>query len=131
MIIKGKERISASEVAMLPGIDYLLYYGQFLDDFKRLDKEDKGLLIEHAVKSLPDRPDYYDAFLAAVCETLAIENDLPVPKWTQGEDYYLDTPANPEGATRVPGFVDYLIETTPELFYKRNVFFGDGIMRRC
>lgn len=131
MIIKGKERISANEVATLPGIDYLLYYGQFLDDFKRLDKEDKGLLIEGAVKSLPDRPEYYDAFLAAVCETLAVENNLPVPQWTQGKDYFLAAPVYPEGAARVPGFVEYLIETTPEVFCKRNVFFGDEVMRRC
>lgn len=131
MFINGRERISVTEVATEPTDDYVLLYCQFLDDFRHESDEGKSGLIASAPKCLNDRPDYYDAFLAGVCETLAKESNIDIPGWIYEDRYYLDSPTFPDGTERVPGFQEFLRETTPIEFAARNVLFGDNLMKRC
>lgn len=129
MIIDRIECVSVSDVASLLGIDYVLYYGQFLDDFRHTKQESKSLLINEPVVCASDRPDYYDAFLAGVCESLAKEADIPVPGWVYENRYYWKDPVFPFN-TENPDFQEYLLETTPEEFRVRNIYFGDSLMSR-
>ncbi len=130
MLINGKERISASEVASFPGEDPILLYGQFLDDYKRASIEEKILLIQEAPVQAADRPIHYEALLAAVCESLAKQDGIPIPDWVYERRCYLEDPVFAFNTT-IPGHREYLLETTPEEFLNRNVIFGDNVMSRC
>lgn len=130
LFIDGKELISVSDVASLEGVDYVLLYGQFLDDYTRSDAKEKALLISRPPFCNPDRPEYYVALLAAVCETLAKQDDLPIPGWVYERRCYLEQPVFAFNTT-VPGHREYLLETTPEEFMSRNVIFGDTVLSRC
>ena len=130
MFINGRERITASEVASFLGEDPVLLYGQFLDDYKRASIEDKILLIQDAPIQTADRPVHYEALLAAVCESLAKQDGIPIPEWVYEQRYYLKEPVFAFNTT-IPGHREYLLETTPEEFLSRNVIFGDNVMSRC
>lgn len=130
VIVNEREYISAADVASMPGEDYTLLYGQFLDDFRHRDQPGKAMLIAEPPRSLPDRPAYYDAMLAASCESLAKDFSLSVPSWVYDPHYYLPSPVYAFD-TNIPEYRKLLEDTTPGEFSSRNVFFGDTVMTRC
>src|SRR5438045_3020306 len=85
---------SIAEVARLTekGESFDLCLRNFLDEFKEgpmiaaLEEEPKRL------RGVVEKGDVYDAYLAAVTESLTEEHKLPVPPWVWAEDRKLRRP---------------------------------------
>lgn len=117
------------DVIETPDQDYKLLLGQFLDDFSYTD--DKASLIAEEPGRLQNAaPSYWPAMLAAISEVLATANNLPVPPWVFENTYYLDKPTYALN-TQNDAFRNYLMQTTPPEFSKRNLYLGNSVLERC
>lgn len=104
-----------------------LFFGQFLDDFKRACN--KYVLIEdEPLWSLDPGRWSYD--FAATAHKLALDNNLPVPQWTLNEKYVADEPQYAFD-TNNPQFQEYLRQTTPRAFQWHNLYLGENILSRA
>lgn len=68
--------------------------------------------------------------LAAISEVLATANNLPVPPWVFENTYYLDKPTYALNAQN-DAFRNYLMQTTPPEFSKRNLYLENSVLERC
>ena len=110
--------------------DENLLYGQFLDDFYYADTpEKKYSLLKDAPLFVP-KYDIFLSVLAATAEKLANDLCLNVPEWVHDDKYILKE-AYYAFNTQNPEFREYLINTTPAEYAKRNLFVGETMLERC
>lgn len=102
-------------------------FGQFLDDWRRTDIARRPDLIAEVPP--PVAPEYlrWAALLAAAVEYLCVQDGLPLPGWTNREEYRL-----PEPWFLYPGWRlrAWQLMETPAPFRARNIFGGDRILDR-
>lgn len=103
--------------------------GDFLDDWRRSDWEDRSELVQEPIGSLENDRDIqqWAAFCAATVEWLCWQNGLPLPGWTADPMYHLDVPW-----FLYPGDLlkPWQLATTPTPFRMRNIFGGDHMLDR-
>lgn len=124
-------RHSASESfgRILQGEYPWVAFGDFLDDWRRSDYEDRLELITQPLEraSTPDEQRWAALFAASI-EQLCTQEDLPFPDWIMEPQYYLEEPWYPEA--RKEKLRRLMEEITPEVFKQRKVFAGDNVLVR-
>lgn len=110
--------------------------GDFLDDWRRSQRDDRLELAEMGIPSLDDEPRLttdpelrrWAAFCAAMVEWLCWQDDLPFPAWTSRPEYLLNEPW-----FLYPGHLlrAWMLATTPTPFKLRNIFSGDRVLNRA
>ena len=108
---------------------FLLYFDQFLDDFKRASREEK-------VQAVKDEPVMYDRFaknkyciVAAAVEMLANQYDFPAPEWVFAENYKMKRPYY-EFNTTIKAYQALLRDVTPIEFRHRNLYVYPNVIDR-
>jgi len=103
--------------------------GNFLDDWRRSDLEDRLELVSMGIASAGGDPELlrWAAFCAAMVEWLCWQDHLPFPKWTNNPEYRLSQPwfLYPGDLLRA-----WQLVSTPTPFKMRNVFTGDQVLSR-
>jgi hypothetical protein len=103
--------------------------GDFLDDWRRSDVEDRLELVSMGIASAGDNPELlrWAAFCAAMVEWLCWQDRLPFPKWTSNLAYSLAQPwfLYPGDLLRA-----WQLVSTPTPFKMRNIFTGDQVLSR-
>ena len=113
--------------------------GDFLDEWRRSEREDRLALVEGAIASHDTNTQQsgttdevlfhqrWAAFCAATVEWLCWQSQLPWPSWTGREEYYLQTPwfLYPGDLLR-----PWQLVSTPAPFKMRNIFGGDRFLDR-
>ena len=124
-------RYSASESfkRILKGENTWVALGDFLDDWKRSDYEDR---LELAAQPLEEAftldEQRWAALFAGAVEQLCIQEGHPVPAWIKESRYYLQESWYP--SARKEAFRRIVAETTPEVFKQRKVFVTDRVLMR-
>ncbi len=119
------DRIMSEESPWVP-------IGDFLDDWRRSDREDRPELVAMGIASPPanQNPEAqrWSAFCAAMVEWLCWQDGLPFPAWTNREEYRLAEPW-----FLYPGHLlrAWQLATTPAPFKMRNIFSGDRVLNRA
>lgn len=121
---------SLAEVAHLTraGEHFDICLRNFLDEFK-LNPLDKSLEVEPVrLKDLFEKGSLYDAYLAAVAESLSTEHNLPTPCWAWAENRKLQRPwfALPWAGMRA-----LLLVESPAAFRSRNLFVSANALSRA
>jgi hypothetical protein len=114
---------------ILDGEDPWIAIGDFLDEWKREEVEDRLELVADPLASLVPPPiEQWAAFFAAMVEELCLQDALPVPVWTENERFILEHPwfLYPGWRLKV-----WQLATTPPSFKKRNIFGGDRMLLRA
>jgi hypothetical protein len=114
---------------ILDGEDPWNAIGDFLDEWKREDVNDRAELVYEPIASLvPPANAQWAAFFSAMVEDLCVRDGLPVPAWTENECYILEHPwfLYPGWRLKV-----WQLATTPPAFKKRNIFGGDRMLERA
>ena len=114
---------------ILDGEDPWIAIGDFLDEWKREEITDRVELVSDSIASpVPPTMNQWAAFFSAMVEDLCVQDDLPVPAWTQSIRFILDRPwfLYPSWRLQV-----WQLATTPPAFKKRNIFGGDRILNRA
>jgi hypothetical protein len=103
--------------------------GDFLDDWRFTQREDRPELVQEGIAPVGDTLDLrrWAAFCAAMVEWLCWQNDLPFPAWTSNDDYRLADPwfLYPGDLLRA-----WQLASTPAPFKMRNIFGGDQMLAR-
>ena len=103
--------------------------GNFLDDWRRSDREDRLELVSMGIGSAGNNPELlrWAAFCAAMVEWLCWQDRLPFPKWTSNPVYSLAQPwfLYPGELLRA-----WQLVSTPTPFKMRNIFTGDQVISR-
>ena len=103
--------------------------GDFLDDWRRSDIEDRLELVSMGIASPGDNPELlrWAAFCAAMVEWLCWQDHLPFPEWTSNPAYSLPQPwfLYPGDLLRA-----WQLASTPTPFKMRNIFTGDQVLSR-
>ena len=104
-------------------------FGDFLDDWRRSQREDRLALVEQPPEqaTTPDEQ-RWAALFAATVEQLCAQEQLPLPAWASASIYYLSEPWYPEARTE--NLRRLLADTTPAIFKNHNVFGGEDILSR-
>ena len=104
--------------------------GDFLDDWRRSEREDRLELVEMGIGPAGDDPALrrWTAFCAAMVEWLCWQDRLPFPDWTSRDEYRLAEPwlLYPDHLLRA-----WQLATTPTPFKMRNIFGGDRMLDRA
>ena len=108
--------------------DFIMSISIFLEDFKRLAKEEKQVALEEEINgnvwSFEE-----NAIIAATAEKLANDNDLKAPEWVNDIKYFLPNPIY-EFETKNKDYQEFLINDAPKEFAKRNIFYGKNCLDR-
>ena len=80
----------------------------------------------------------YRAFLAATCETLALDHQIPVPEWTQRVNATLDTPicwelfrgTAPCHPNDRETLTEIIAQSTPEVFRRHGILVRANVLSR-
>ncbi len=104
--------------------------GDFLDDWRRSDRDDRSELVEEPITLKEDdgaELRRWAAFCAATVEWLCWQDKLPFPSWTNNPLYHLDEPW-----FLYPGDLlkPWQLATTPTPFRMRKIFGGDHMLDR-
>lgn len=104
-------------------------FGDFLDDWRRSDSEDRLDLVVQPLEN-PSTSDeqHWAALFAAAIEQLCASEGLPAPAWVTEPRYYLPEPWYP--TARKEKLRQIMEETTPEIFKRHKVFAGDRVLMR-
>ena len=102
-------------------------FGDFLDCYYRSDADIK-MKMTFAEPVGDDK--VFLCELACATEKLSNENNLPVPRWTRKRKYFLKSPHYAFGTKNV-GFQTFLQQTTPVEYSKRNLYYGENVLKRC
>ena len=103
--------------------------GDFLDDWRRSEKEDRAELVcEPVAKVTTFELQRWAAFFAATVEELCTQDRLPVPAWVMETQYILSEPWYLEARTE--SLRKLQTDTTPEIFKRRNILGGDLMLSR-
>lgn len=103
--------------------------GNFLDDWRRSDVEDRLELVCMGIAFAGNDPELlrWAAFCAAMVEWLCWQDHLPFPEWTSNSEYSLPQPwfLYPGDLLRA-----WQLASTPTPFKMRNMFTGDQVLSR-
>lgn len=106
--------------------DFFHAASTFLDDFKKSENrydlikdEPNGGVIDNVNRCL----------LVAITHSLCNEYGLTPPTWVNNLAYVLPYPVFAHGTTNEE-YQRYLIETTPEEFANRNIYYGANVTSR-
>jgi hypothetical protein len=103
--------------------------GDFLDDWRRSDVEDRLELVNMGIASAGDDPELlrWAAFCAGMVEWLCWQDHLAFPEWTSNSAYHLPQPwfLYPGDLLRA-----WQLASTPTPFKMRNIFTGDQVLSR-
>lgn len=114
---------------ILDGEDPWIAIGDFLDEWKREQVHDRPDLVADPIASdAPADLRQWMAFFCAMTEHLCIQEDLPIPSWTQAAHSILAKPWFLYPGWRLK---PWQLATTPPAFKKRNIFGGDRILDRA
>jgi len=108
--------------------NFMIAFGQFLDDFRFAPDEEKYILIEN-------EPKHDGVDLAILCHAaaavhkLANDNGIEVPDWVFNPMYIMPEPYYAHDTQNVE-FQRYLYESSPPEYASRNVFFGGNVLLR-
>lgn|SRR5947209_10875155 len=112
---------------LLEGESMWVAHGDFLDDWKRSEKEDKLELVSEPLPRVSNpQEEKWAALFAATVIQLCIIDGLVFPEWAK--DHQLSEPWYPE--SKGDKLRQYRRETTPFIFALFNVFAGDDILDR-
>ena len=104
--------------------------GDFLDDWRRSDREDRLELVTEGIARVEVGHEAFRwaAFCAAMVEWLCWQDQLPFPSWTGDASYRLAEPwfLYPGDLLRA-----WQLATTPAPFKMRNIFSGDRVLNRA
>lgn len=108
-------------------------YGNFLDRFRELDREDGGReMQEYIIKDKPlngaMKPIELSVIAASV-EVLAKERNITVPNWVYDSNCFLDEEYYADA--KIPEYRKLLKDTAIPEFKKRKLFLGDNCMSRA
>lgn len=124
-------RYTASESfrRILAGENPWVAFGDFLDDWRRSDYEDRLELVAQPLeKASTLDEERWAALLAGAIEQLCIQEGHSVPAWIKESRYYLQEPWYP--SARKEEFRRLVAEVTPEVFKQRKVFVTDKVLMR-
>ncbi len=104
--------------------------GDFLDDWRRSQLEDRRELVEEPLRLISDDSQeirQWAAFCAASVEWLCWQDGIPFPVWTSLPTFRL-----PQPWFLYPGDLlkPWQLATTPTPFRMRNIFGGDHMLDR-
>lgn len=103
--------------------------GDFLDDWRRSEPEDRIELVSMGIASAGLDPELqrWAAFCAAMVEWLCWQDGIPFPSWTIRDEYKLPDPwfLYPGDLLRA-----WQLASTPTPFRMRNIFSGDQVLDR-
>jgi len=104
--------------------------GDFLDDWRRSDPEDRLELVAQPLEEVttPDEQRWATLFAGAI-EELCLAEGFAVPGWIMEARYYLQEPWYP--TARKEALRRFMEETTPRAFKQRKVFIGDRALLRA
>ena len=106
--------------------DFMFAVCTFLDDFRKSEKKDE-LIQDEPINDNIDKVNL--CLLAAIAHRLANENNLAVPSWVTDSTYKMPYPVYAHD-TKNKEYQQYLIETTPDEFAIRNIFYGSNVIER-
>lgn len=110
------------------GVDPWVSFSDFLEDWTYAP-ESRPELIEKAPTFVDAKQRRWAALLAATVEVLCERDGLDPPDWSQEAIYRLPRPWYLyQGTGRIR---DWLRESTPQPFAKRNIWSGDRVLRRA
>jgi len=124
-------RYDASESfrRILTGGNPWVAFGDFLDDWRRSDHEDRVELVAQPLEKASTLDEQrWAALFAGAIEQLCMQENHPVPTWIREPRYYLHEPWYP--SARKEQFRRLVAEMTPEVFKQRNVFVTDRVLMR-
>lgn len=103
--------------------------GDFLDDWRRSNHEDRSVLVSQPLAEASTLEELrWAALFAATVEQLCSLENLPLPSWATAPRYYLSEPwylgVRTENLRRLQE------ESTPEIFKRHNVFGGENLLYR-
>ncbi|MCD7872650.1 MAG: hypothetical protein LUG21_05025 [Clostridiales bacterium] len=110
--------------------DEILLYNQFLDNFYSAKTDNEKLLL------IEDEPVYNHkhklilSLIAAAVEKLSKDYNLPIPKWVNKNRYVMEYICY-AFETKNSDFQKYLTETSFPEYKKRNLMYGDNVLKRC
>lgn len=111
------------------GEDPWVAHGDFLDDWRRSNPEDRLKLVNEPLGDVTTPEErQWAALFAASIEYLCSQESIDTPSWVKQSGYYLQEPWYPEA--RSENMRRRLKETTPLIFAQHNVFGGDNILDR-
>ncbi len=121
--------VSESFERILQGEYLWVAFGDFLDDWRRSESEDRLDLVTQPLEeaSTPDEQ-HWAALFAAAIEQLCTSEGFSAPAWIVEPRYYLQDPWYP--TARKEKLRHFMEETTPEIFKQRKVFVGDRVLLR-
>jgi hypothetical protein len=109
------------------GTEPWLAFGQFLDDWRRTDREKRLELVNSPPGPASGVNNRWAALIAAAVDWLCAQDGLQVPAWTASREYSLSEPWFLYPGWRLRAW--QLFET-PVAFRVRNIFGGDRILDR-
>jgi hypothetical protein len=98
---------------------------EFLDEFYMADQSNRQGMIDQEPPLSNDN--YFNAYLGAVAERLALEYGLQSPEWSSQKERFLHLPVFP---CKLEGMKTFLLLTTPSAFKRRLIFTGDNPLSR-
>src|SRR3954470_14305735 len=100
----------------------------FLDEFKQNPKAESLEAEPERLRDSFEKGPLYDAYLAAVAESLSTEHNIPTPVWAWAEDRKLQRPwfALPWAGMRA-----VLLLESPAAFRSRNLFVSANALSRA
>ena len=106
--------------------DFMFAVSTFLDDFKKCDDK-HSLIKDEPVSKRTDQASL--CFLAAIVHKLSNDHGLTVPSWANDPMYIMPHPVYAHGTIN-KDYQRYLMETTPNEFALRNIFYGANVIER-
>ena len=107
--------------------DFIFALCTFLDDFKRSNVKYSMICDEPRAEGSTK---VNLCILAAVAHKLSNDYCLEMPVWTSKDDYIMPYPVYSHD-TKNKEYQDFLIETSPDEFASRNIFFGANAIERA
>ena len=123
-----RQTIAETFDRILHGTGPWVAIGDFLDDWRRSDVEDRSELAEIPIASAPTLEMLrWAAFCASMVEWLCWQDNLPFPEWTGQECYVLQEPWFIYDGWCLRA---WQLVMTPAAFKTRSIYGGDRMLER-
>lgn len=109
--------------------DVKLLFGQFLDDYRHADLEEKAYLLRDEPEWMERQNGRWSYILAATAEALAHEAGIEPPGWVYDTKYVSPVPIY-GGDVKLKEYQELLKETALPEFAARNLYMGDNVLTR-
>ena len=121
--------VSESFDRIKKGENHWVAFGDFLDDWRRSNHEDRLELVNEPPRE-PMTPEErrWAALFAAAVEQICTQEEIGPPAWVKDAKYYLDEPWYP--TVKTENMRRLYQEVTPMIFKQHNVFSGDRVLDR-